>query len=112
MPNPYLTENEIAAANTVTLNYLNAQGQPKFVWPASFAKARAYVDQLERSSGLSAADIDDIRKNLHDAENGSARQRGRALTSLASNIASKAGSSSDRAKVEMLADAVRELVSN
>ena len=53
-PSAFISQNEIDAAKTVHLDYLNAQGQPKFVWPPSFALARAYVDQLERSSGLSA----------------------------------------------------------
>ena len=54
-PSALLSQNEIDAAKTVQLDYLNAQGQPKFVWPPSFALARAYVDQLERSRGLSAS---------------------------------------------------------
>jgi hypothetical protein len=48
-PNALLTQNEIDAAKTVHLDHLNAQGQPRFSWPPSFALARAYVDQLERS---------------------------------------------------------------
>ena len=35
-PSPFMTENEIAAANTVQWEYLNAQGQPKIYWPATF----------------------------------------------------------------------------
>ena len=31
-PSEYLSENEIAAAGTVKLDYLNAQGQPAFAW--------------------------------------------------------------------------------
>ena len=53
-PSEYISQNEIDAAKTVHMDYLNAQGQPKFVWPPSFALARAYVDQLERNKCLSA----------------------------------------------------------
>jgi hypothetical protein len=53
-PSAVLSQNEIDAAKTVHFDYFNTQGQPKFVWPASFALSRAYVDQLERSGGLSA----------------------------------------------------------
>ena len=35
---------EIDDARTVHLDYLNAQGQPKYEWPPSFSLARAYVD--------------------------------------------------------------------
>src|SRR5699024_412431 len=44
-PSQYISQNEIDAAKTVKADYLNAQGQPKFAWPASFSLARAYVGQ-------------------------------------------------------------------
>ena len=34
-PSAFISQNEIDAAKTVHLDYLNTQGQPKFVWPAS-----------------------------------------------------------------------------
>ena len=39
-PSEYVSQNEIDAAKTVRFDYFNAQGQPKFVWPPSFALAR------------------------------------------------------------------------
>ena len=108
-PSAYLSQNEIDAAKTVHLDYLNVQGQPKFVWPASFALARAYVDQLERSSGLSASRISSVRKSLADAEQASGSSRQTALTQLASQLDGDAGRSSDGAKVKTLAVAVRAL---
>ena len=54
VPTQYVSQNEIDAAKTVRLEYLNTQGQPKLVWPPSFALAKAYVDQLERNKCLSA----------------------------------------------------------
>ena len=32
-PSAFISQNEIDAAKTVQFDYLNAQGQPKFVWP-------------------------------------------------------------------------------
>src|SRR5690606_21829554 len=52
VPSAHISQNEIDAANTVRLEYLNAQGQPRYEWPPSFPLTRAYVDQLERSGGL------------------------------------------------------------
>jgi hypothetical protein len=49
VPSQYISQNEIDAAKTVHLDYLNAQGQPRFVWPPSFPLLKAYVDQLERN---------------------------------------------------------------
>src|SRR5690606_20581591 len=53
-PSPHLTQNEIDAAKSVRLEYFNAQEQPRFAWPASFAVARSYLDQLARARGLAA----------------------------------------------------------
>ena len=108
-PSAHISANEIAAAKTVQLDHLNAQGQPKFTWPASFALARAYVDQLERSHGLGTARIAGVRQALSRAESASGSARSSALTTLASQLESDAAGSSDAAKVRMLAGAVREL---
>ena len=109
-PSEFISKNEIEAANSVKLDYLNAQGQPKFEWPATFALARAYVDQLERSEGLSTARITAVRQALSGAEDASGSARETALTTLATALDSDAGSSRDAAKVRMLAGAVRDLV--
>lgn len=104
-PSAFISQNEIDAARTVTLDYLNAQGQPQFVWPASFALARAYVDQLERSRGLSANRIASIRQALSTAETGNRS----GLSQLASQLEGETGASSDASKVRVLARAVRDL---
>jgi hypothetical protein len=109
LPSPHLSQNEIDAANTVKLDYLNAQGQPRFVWPPSFALARAYVDQLERNKGLAAARITAVRNDLSSAEKLSGPQRRDALTKLAAQVNGDAAGSSDQAKVRMLTAAVKDL---
>jgi LVIVD repeat len=108
-PSPLLSQNEIDAAKTVHLDYMNTQGQPKFVWPASFSLARAYVDQLERSGGLSASRIAGVRQALASAEQASGSARSSALSQLASQIDGDANGSSDSAKVQKLGAAVRDL---
>ena len=100
VPSEYLTQNEIDAANTVRLEYLNAQGQPQYVWPASFALARAYVDQLERSKGLSADRIASVRQSLAGAE----RASGAARRTPEPPRSSRAAASTDAKKVD--ADAI------
>jgi len=109
VPSAYLSRNEIDAAKSVRLDYLNTQGQPQYVWPATFALARAYVDQLERSGGLSGTRIEGVREALEGAEGASGGARTEALDGLASELDREAGSSSDAAKVRMLAAAVRDL---
>ncbi len=106
-PSPYLSQNEIDAAKTVKLDYLNAQGQPQFVWPASFSLAKAYVDQLERSNGLSSSRISRLRQALDGAEGMSGSERSDALNNLANALSRSAGNSR---KIGMLEEAVRDLV--
>jgi hypothetical protein len=110
-PSAYISQNEIDAANTVHFAQLNAQGQPKIVWPPSFALARAYVDQLERSKCLSAERIAAVRGALTSAERASGSARQTTLTTLSSELAGEAGSSCDAPRVRKLSDAVRELSS-
>jgi hypothetical protein len=67
------------------------------------------VDQLQRSNGLAAARITAVRNELAGAEAASGSARRTALTRLASALDGEAGSSSDAAKVRMLAGTVRDL---
>ena len=108
-PSQFLSQNEIDAAKTVHFDYLNAQGQPKFVWPASFSLARAYLDQLERSSGLAAGRVSAVRQSLDGAEKASGNARQKALSQLSGQLDGDARGSSDAAKVRMLSGAVKEL---
>ena len=109
VPSDVMTQNEIDAANAVRLTHLNSQGQPIFEWPATFALARAYLDQLERHRGLDAARIASARDELAAAEGMMGSGRASALRSLADALAANARGALDSAKVETLADAVREL---
>jgi hypothetical protein len=108
-PSPFMTQNEIDAAKTVRLEYLNAQEQPKFVWPASFALARAYADQLQRSNGIEGSALSATRSQLAAAEALSGQARRDALNALVSNLSGPVGSASDRAKAQLLLGAVRDL---
>ncbi|HET7039101.1 MAG TPA: hypothetical protein VFH97_04385 [Gemmatimonadales bacterium] len=108
-PSRFLSQNEIDAARSVRFEYLNTQDQPRFVWPATFALARAYVDQLERSRGLAADRIAALRRSLDQAERAAGPARRNALTSLADGLKTDATRSTDAARVRMLEDAVRRL---
>jgi len=108
-PSQYVTQNEIDAAKTVRLEYLNAQGQPKFVWPPSFALVKAYVDQLERGKCLSASRVAAVRQDIASAERSSGPARHDTLTKLASQLEADAKSSCDGPKVQKLSQAVTNL---
>ena len=109
LPSGLITQNELDAAKTVRWDYLNAQEQRKIVWPASFAKARAFLDQLERSNGLPAARVESVRSDLAAAEKASGAARQAALKKLATQLNTEAPKSADPVKARMLTEAVREL---
>jgi hypothetical protein len=109
VPSPLISQNEIDAAKTVHFDYWNTQDQQKFVWPPSFALARAYLDQLERSKGLGADAIASARTALATAEKRSGAQRKTALTELASTLDAAAGAAGDQTKVHALSAAVTDL---
>jgi hypothetical protein len=108
-PSAYLSANEIAAAKTVRFDQFNTQGQPALIWPKTFVLARAYIDQLERSKGLSTARIASARATLGTAEHASASERQSALTQLATQLDGDASGSTDGARVRLLAGTVRDL---
>ena len=109
VPSDILTQNEIDAANSVVLTQLNSQGQPIFEWPATFALARAYLDQLERWHGMTAPQIASARAALAAAEGASGSARRDGLRSLAATLDGQSAGASDPAKVATLIDAVQRL---
>jgi hypothetical protein len=68
VPNKYITQNEIDASNQVHFDELNVQDQPKIVWPKNFIVARAYLDQLARSSALPAKEISAMNTAIEKRE--------------------------------------------
>ena len=78
------------------------------VWPPSFALARAFVDQLERSGGLATGRIASVRTALSSADGAKGEARHTALHKIAAQLDGEA-LGPDAAKVRMLAGAVREL---
>ena len=67
-PTEHLTQNEIDAAKAVRMPALNVQTQQRIEWPRKLIVAKAYLDQLERSNGLSANEISNIRQAIQKAE--------------------------------------------
>jgi len=108
-PSAMLSQNEIDAAKTVRLEYFNAQTQPKFVWPASFVVARAYLDQLARGNGIARDRAMAVSSALASAERMGGAERSTALTQLATQLDSDASGASDAARVRKLAGVVRQL---
>ena len=109
LPSGLLSKNEIDAAKTVRFDFLNAQEQRKLVWPPSFAKARAYLDQLERAKGLAEATIGSARSQLASAEKLSGNARQQVLKKLGTQLNTAASAAAYPAKARLLASSVAEL---
>jgi LVIVD repeat-containing protein len=112
VPSGFLTQNELEAAKSVKLAYFNVQGQPKFTWPATYSLARAYLDQLERSNGMDAAKIADVRAELAKAEQSSGAKQQQALNQLVTRLESDVNGAREAAKAQALANTVRQLANS
>jgi hypothetical protein len=109
LPSEYLSANEIAAARTVRFEQYNVQNQQRFIWPASFSLARAYLDQLRRGHGLEASRIQAIERSLAEAERLQGSRRSNALSQLASQLDREVALAADASRVRALAGTLREL---
>jgi hypothetical protein len=117
-PSAHLTQNEIDAANLVRYDEFNAQHQPQVNWPVHPVVARAYIDQLRRSNGMTERQAAELRQQLttHESAQGTARARAAgalagAIPSLqeAARTARTANRAGDARRFDLLADVLREL---
>jgi hypothetical protein len=110
-PSAAISQNEIDAAKSVHFDFLNVQDQPKFVWPATFALSRSYTDQLDRWRGLSSDKVSAVRTGLTSAEGMTGAARRDALNALAAQVSGYMSGSSDPARVQWLANSLKDLAS-
>ena len=107
-PSGFISQNEIDAAKLVHLEYFNTQDQPKFLWPASFVVARAYLDQVARSNGLAPDRLAATRTALARAERLSGNERREVLLQLATQLEGDA-QGAPQGTLRTLATEVRDL---
>ena len=111
VPSEYLSANEIEAALLVRPGVFNAQQQPKVVWPAASPVARAYLDQLARTQGITPERAAAIKTALDRADKvQTARDRNAAavaeqLQTLATQVGEDAAGATgrDAARLKALA---------
>jgi hypothetical protein len=96
----------------VHLDAFNPQDQKRIVWPATFALARAYLDQLGRNDGLASDKRAAVARTLAAAEKLSADARRTSLTTLATKLDGDAATAGDAARVRLLANAVRKIAAS
>jgi hypothetical protein len=110
-PTQHLTQNEIDAAKAVRMSSLNVQMQERVEWPRKLVVAKAYIDQLERSSALPAGEIASLRQAIQKAE-GNSKELGK-LKKRASSLEKSAGvakNPADSARLRALAEILKQPV--
>jgi hypothetical protein len=115
LPSDHLSKNEIEAAMLVHREEFNAQEQPKVTWPASSVVARAYMDQLTRTSAIQPEHVSTINAALERVDRlRSGQDRGAEaalgeLDTLAGQVESEAASATgrDQARLKALAETLR-----
>jgi hypothetical protein len=103
-PTNDLTRNEIDAARSVQVAELNVQNQQKIEWPRTLVVAKAYVDQLERSQALPAADIAGLRSAIAAAETSHSRSKLKGMASSVEKNAAAAKNAADANRMKALAE--------
>jgi hypothetical protein len=110
-PSEHLTANELEAARQARFENrfgeFNPQHQPRITWPASFAVARAYLDQLERASELTEERRGAIAAALDEAEAAGAEARREMLTALVAELEVAVADARDGQRVRNLAAVIR-----
>jgi hypothetical protein len=116
-PSEHLTQNEIDAAMLVRSGEFNAQQQPRIVWPAAPAVARAYIDQLTRTKGIDSARAAAVSAALDAVEKPKSKGHASAaeqLGTLASQIEHDAADAGQRdaVRLRLLATTLTALTKN
>ena len=114
-PSEHLSQNEIDAAMQFRLQEFNSQNQPKVVWPASSAVAKAYLDQLNRNRGISADRARAVVAGLSKVDSlrtGKERHAAESLTALDAVAAlvegdAKAATGRDAMRLKALAETLK-----
>jgi len=102
-PSKFLTQNEIDAAKLVQVKELNVQDQQKIVWPPKLTVALAYLDQLERSQGLSAERIAALKTAIAGAQDSHLDKKDVAkLHGMAAKVEADAATAKDPADAKRL----------
>jgi hypothetical protein len=115
VPTQHLSQNEIDAAIQVRAAEFNAQNQPRIKWPASSSVAKAYLDQLGRTNGISAERAKAVRDSLSKVDElrtgkeRDASARLDALTAVATQVEADAKTKSgrDAMRLTALADTLK-----
>lgn len=106
-PTKNLTQNEIDAAKTVNFDELNVQTQERITWPNKLIVAKAYIDQLERSRGLSSEQISTLRAGIENAEAKKDTGKLKGMAKMIQKSAAGAKDPADSARIAALVEVLK-----
>jgi hypothetical protein len=106
-PSKFLTQNELDAAKAVRVGTLNVQNQERIVWPNKLVVAKAYLDQLERSQGLSNDRIGALRDAIQKAESSKKLGGLKKMAPPVEKSGAEAKNSADAARLSGLASVLK-----
>jgi hypothetical protein len=102
-PSDVLTQNELDAAALVRSTGVNVQDQTRASWPVHAKVGAAYLDQLERTKGITAARA----KSAQDALNSPSAKSGAVAAELENDA--KTAAPLDAKRLRLLATLIRDL---
>ena len=114
-PSEFISQNEIDAAMQFRLQEMNSQNQPKVVWQPTSAVAKAYLDQLNRTKGITAQRAKTVTDVLSKADQIRTGKEGNAAATLTSVEAvatqlegdARAANGIDQKRLNALADTLK-----
>ncbi len=110
-PSEFLSENELAASETIDQKTVNAQYQVQFSWPQSSTKAKAYIDQLERAKVFTQDDAIEYRLILSEFESNPSSAN-KSVQQLAEKIANVKAKGQHQSKLDDLTSLLKDLSSS
>jgi hypothetical protein len=108
LPSKFLSQNEIDAAKLVQVQELNVQNQQKFVWPANYTVARAYLDQLARGDSLTQQQVAILNTEIAKVEASHSKKKLKAMAANLDKDAAKAKTPADAERMHALAEIMRQ----
>ena len=96
-PSEFLTQNEIDAASQVHSTEFNAQHQQRIKWPATTVVAKAYLDQLGRTHGITSTKATAVKSAIEKADRIHSKSDKGAATAAEGLLATAAELQSDAA---------------
>ena len=107
VPNKFITQNEIDAANQVHFDELNVQNQPKVVWPAEFRSSASVYRPINSKQRIPAKRIAELEGVIAHPNRKKVAQRN-AMAEILDAAAAQAKTPADAKRMRALAAILKQ----